>query len=224
VSHRILPSSEALRELAARDPRLGRAMEELPPFPGFPDPERGGSHFHALARAILFQQLATRAASTIHARVLALTPGPRFATPARFLQLSDEVVRGAGVSRAKLAAIRDLAERAVDGRLPLRRIALLPDNEVVERMVEVRGIGAWTARMFLLFRLGRLDVLAPDDLGIREGLRRLDGLGERPTPAAVLARGEVWRPLRSVASWVLWRILEFPDPQSPGSVVGDPPP
>lgn len=209
---RVHPSPEALRELAARDPVLAEAMARVQPFPGFPDLQRGGSHFHALARAILYQQLATKAAATIHGRVLALTPGPRFATPEEFLALPEEVVRGAGVSRAKLAAIRDLAERTADGRLPLGRVSRLPDDVLVERLVEVRGIGAWTARMFLLFRLGRLDVLAPDDLGIREGLRRLDGLEERPTPAAVQARAEVWRPLRSVASWVLWRLLDEPTP------------
>jgi DNA-3-methyladenine glycosylase II len=144
--------------------------------------------------------------------VVALTPGPRFPAAAELLALSDGAIRGAGVSGAKLAALRDLAERSLDGRLPLRRIGALPDDEIVERLVEVRGIGPWTARMFLLFRLGRLDVLAPDDLGIREGLRRLDGLVERPSPRAVEARGEVWRPLRSVASWVLWRLCDVDVP------------
>lgn len=214
MSRRRLPDPHALAALARRDPALGRVMARVPPFPGFPDIQRGVSHFHALARAILYQQLATKAAATIHGRVLALTPGSRFATPEQFLALPEEVVRGAGVSRAKLAAIRDLAERTVDGRLPLGRIGGLADEQVVERLVEVRGIGVWTARMFLLFRLGRLDVLAPDDLGIREGVRRLDGLVDRPTPREVEARGEVWRPLRSVASWVLWRLL---DEETPGT-------
>jgi len=214
VTGRKLPPPEAVQNLAVSDPRLAEAMARVPPFPGFPDARRGGTHFHALARAVLYQQLATKAAATIHGRVMALTPGIRFPTPEEFLALPEQVVRDAGVSRAKLAAIRDLAERTVDGRLPLGRIARLPDDEVVERLVEVRGIGAWTARMFLLFRLGRLDVLAPDDLGIREGVRRLDGLEERPPAAMVEARGEVWRPLRSVASWVLWRLL---DEKTPGT-------
>lgn len=207
---RPLPSD--LQELALRDPVLGRALARVPPYPGFPRKRSGETHFHALARAILYQQLAGKAAATIHGRVVALTPGPHFPTPPEFLALSDETIRAAGVSRAKLAAIRDLAERSLDGRLPLRRIGALPDDEIVERLVEVRGIGAWTARMFLMFRLGRLDVLAPDDLGIREGLRRLDGLPERPSPRTVEARGEIWRPLRSVASWVLWRLCDVEVP------------
>ncbi len=192
---------------------LGRALRQVPPFPGFPRKRTGETHFHALARAILYQQLAGKAAATIHGRVLALTPGPRFPTASELLALPDEALRGAGVSRGKLAALRDLAERSLDGRLPLRRIGALPDEEILERLVEVRGIGPWTARMFLLFRLGRLDVLAPDDLGIREGLRRLDRLPERPSPRAVEARGEVWRPLRSVASWALWRLCDVELPE-----------
>lgn len=207
---RPLPSD--LQELALRDPALGRALARVPPYPGFPRNNSGETHFHALARAILYQQLAGKAAATIHGRVVALTPGPRFPTPPELLALSDESIRAAGVSRAKLAALRDLAERSLDGRLPLRRIGALPDDEIEARLVEVRGIGPWTARMFLMFRLGRLDVLAPDDLGIREGLRRLDGLPERPSPRTVEARGEVWRPLRSVASWVLWRLCDVEVP------------
>lgn len=211
----ILPAPGELRALVRRDPVLGRAMRRVPPYPGFPRSRSGESHFHALARAILYQQLAGKAAATIHSRVAALTPGPRFPRPDELMALSDEAIRGAGVSGAKLAALRELAERTLDGRLPLRRIGALPDEAIVERLVEVRGIGAWTARMFLLFRLGRLDVLAPDDLGIREGVRRLDGLEERPPPRVVEARSEVWRPLRSVASWTLWRLCELEAPISP---------
>lgn len=209
----IRPSADELRALGERDPALGRAMERVSPYPGFPSRREGGTHFHSLARAIIYQQLAGKAAATIHGRVVALTPGPLFPSPDEVMALPDEAFRGAGVSRGKLAAIRDLAERTSDRRLPLRRIGALPDDEIVARLVEVRGIGPWTARMFLMFRLGRLDVLAPDDLGIREGVRRLDGLPERPSPRAVEARGEVWRPLRSVASWVLWRLcdVEVPD-------------
>ncbi len=214
MSRRRHPPADALAALARRDPALGEVMARVPPFPGFPDPQGGATHFHALARAVLYQQLATKAAATIHGRVMALTPGIRFPSPEEFLALPEQVVRDAGVSRAKVAAIQDLAERTLDGRLPLRSIGRLPDDEVVERLVEVRGIGVWTARMFLLFRLGRLDVLAPDDLGIREGVRRLDGLVERPPAAVVEGRGEVWRPLRSVASWVLWRLL---DEKTPGT-------
>lgn len=202
------PPASALRALDRRDPALGRARRRLVAFPGFPAPGQAGSHFHALARSVIYQQLAGAAARTIHDRVRDLTPGRRFPRPEEVDLLSDEALRGAGLSAAKLAALRDLSGRVLQGSLPLASIARLPDDEVVERLVEVRGIGPWTAQMFLLFQLGRLDVLAPGDLGLQEGLRRLDGLEERPKPRELAERGERWAPLRSVASWVLWRLSE----------------
>jgi DNA-3-methyladenine glycosylase II len=204
------PTAAELRALARRDPALGAALRRLPPFPGFPQgAERpADSHFHALARAVVYQMLSGRAAATIHARVHALTPGSRFATPQQMLALPQDELRAAGLSRAKAAALHDLAERSLDGRLPLRSIARRPDDEVVAAIAEVRGIGPWTAQMFLIFRLGRLDVMPSTDLGVQEGLRRLDGLTERPTPRELAARAEVWAPLRSVASWALWRLAD----------------
>ncbi|MEZ6017286.1 MAG: DNA-3-methyladenine glycosylase 2 family protein [Planctomycetota bacterium] len=204
------PSAAALRALRRSDPALGAALTRVAPFPGFPSATGTDSHFHALARSIISQQLATAAARTIHGRVRALSPGPRFLRPEDVLALAPAALRGAGLSGAKLASLVDLAERCLDGRLALHRVARMSDEEVIERLVEVRGIGRWTAQMFLMFRLGRLDVLAPDDLGLREGLRRLDGLPERPTPKALAVRGECWAPLRSVASWALWRLTEEP--------------
>lgn len=184
-------------------------MRRLPAFPGFPDAERGrGTHYEALARAIVFQQLATRAAETIHGRVCALTAGPRFPKPEEVATLPDLALRGAGLSTAKTAALRDLSARALDGRLRLASIARRSDADVTDELVEVRGIGVWSAQMFLLFRLGRLDVLAPGDLGLQEGARILDGLEERPGPKDLEARGAIWAPLRSVASWTLWRIVD----------------
>lgn len=203
------PTPAQLRALARRDPKLGAWMRRVPPFPGFPArDDRRATHYDSLARAIVYQQLATRAAETIHARVCALTPGPRFPTPDELPRLDDARLRGAGLSAAKLAALRDLAARCADGRLRLAGIARASDAIVIERLVEVRGIGTWSAQMFLLFRLGRLDVLAPGDLGLQEGLRILDGLAERPGPKELEARGAAWGPLRSVASWTLWRIVE----------------
>ncbi len=178
-------------------------MARVDPFPGFPDGARSGSHFQSLARAIVFQQLAGQAAAAIYARVRALTPGPSFPRPAELLAMPPERLRGAGLSAAKSRAILDLAEKVESGRLKLRSIGRYPDDEIVERLTEVWGIGEWSAQMFLMFRLGRMDVMPAGDLGIREGLRRLDGLEERPAPARVLERSEPWRPLRSVASWVL---------------------
>lgn len=197
-----------IRALQRRDPALGRAMKGLAPFPDFPVAPRL-PYFHALARSIIYQQLATGAATTIHGRVKALSPRPkRFPTSDEFLAIPEGHLRDAGLSRSKLKAIRDLAQRVETGSLKLRALSRLPDGEVVERLIEVWGIGVWTAQMFLLFRLGRLDVFAPGDLGLQEGIRLLDGLKHRPTPAECQERAEIWAPLRSVASWYLWRLTD----------------
>jgi DNA-3-methyladenine glycosylase II len=205
-----LPTPGQLRALRRRDPVLARAMRGVPPFPDLAaeSRRRAGTHFHALARAIIYQQLAGAAARTIHDRVLALTPGSRFPRPEEVLRLSPARLRRAGLSASKQQALRDLAGRATSGELGLRSIGRLPDQAIVDRLTTVRGIGEWSAQMFLLFRLGRLDVMPATDLGIREGVRRLDGLAERPTPAAVLERARPWHPVCSVASWVLWRLAD----------------
>ena len=117
-------------------------------------------------------------------------------------------MRGAGLSRAKLAAVRDLADRAESGALRLQGLGRLPDDAILERLVQVRGIGPWTAQMFLMFKLGRLDVLPVGDLGVQEGLRILDGRKARPGPVEVEERGAVWAPLRSVATWIMWRLVD----------------
>jgi 3-methyladenine DNA glycosylase/8-oxoguanine DNA glycosylase len=197
-----------LAALSRRDPVLAKARKGLEPFPGFPMEPRL-PYFHALARSIIYQQLAAGAASTIHDRVQALSLNPkRFPTSAEILAMPEEDLRGAGLSRNKLKAILDLAERVQEGRLRLRTLHRSSDEEVVERLTEVWGIGEWTAQMFLIFQLGRLDIFAPADLGLQEGIRVLDGRKGRPTPAQALDRAEVWRPLRSVASWYLWRLAD----------------
>lgn len=209
-----LPTKSQLAALRKRDPVLGAAMRSLPRFPGFPDTpaRRRESHFESLARAIVYQQLHGKAAATIFGRACALTPGPRFPRPAEWLAQDPEAIRGCGLSRNKAAALQDLAERAVDGRLGLGAAARLSDDALTERLTEVRGIGVWSAQMFLMFKLGRLDVLPIGDLGVQEGLRRLDGLAERPTPRELEARGAVWRPLASVAAWYMWRMTEVETP------------
>jgi DNA-3-methyladenine glycosylase II len=202
------PSPAQLRDLFRRDPILGSARKGLDPFPAFPAEPRL-PHFHALARIIIYQQLAVGAARTIHGRVQALSPNPRrFPTSGEILALPQQALKDAGLSRNKLGAILDLAERVQEGRLSLRTLHRRSDGEVMERLKEVRGIGEWTAQMFLLFHLGRLDVFAPGDLGLREGIRTLDGLEARPTAAQAMERAEIWRPLRSVASWYLWRLAD----------------
>lgn len=204
------PTSAQLRALARSDPALGRALARVAPFPGFPSGAASvtRTHFHSLARSIIYQQLAGQAAKTIHDRVAALAAPKRFPSAAELLEIPDERLRRAGLSRNKLAALRDLALHVESGSLKLSSIGRWGDEAIVERLIEVRGIGRWTAEMFLMFRLGRLDVMPATDLGVREGLRRLDGLAERPTPDEVLARATGWRPLCSVASWVLWRLAE----------------
>ena len=202
------PTPGQIRSLARRDPALGKVMKDLPPFPGIPvEPRR--PYFHTLARTIIYQQLATGAARTIHGRVKRLSPSPsRFPTAAEFLSVPEDRLREAGLSRSKLRAIRDLAGKVDAGTLKLRALSRLSDEEVMEKLTAVWGIGVWTAQMFLLFHLGRLDVFAPGDLGLQDGIRILDGLKERPTPAQCQERAQVWGPLRSVASWYLWRLKD----------------
>ena len=202
------PDPRHLRALRRNDPALAAAMRRTEPFPGFPSGSPRLSRYESLAKAIVYQQLAGKAAATIWGRVRALGGGRLPAAP-DLLALDDEALRGAGLARGELAALRDLAGRIDDGRLKLRAIHRHDDEEVIGRLVEVRGIGRWTAQMFLLFQLGRLDVMPTGDLGIQEGLRRLDGLAERPDPGAVLERSAAWAPIRSVASWHLWRLKEL---------------
>ncbi|PCJ55835.1 MAG: DNA-3-methyladenine glycosylase [Planctomycetota bacterium] len=203
------PTSHQLRALRKADPQLAAAMKSLPTFPDFPDPAtKRLSHWHSLARAIVYQQLAGKAAATIFKRTCALTHGPGLAKPQDFLKLPEDLLRSAGLSRNKALALLDLASHIVDGRLKLRGLNHRTDQEIIDLLVAVRGIGPWTAQMFLIFKLGRLDVLPIADLGVQEGLRIMDGLKERPTAKELEVRGEVWAPLRSVASWMMYRIVD----------------
>ncbi len=203
------PSPVQLRALRRRDPVLGQAMRRLPAFPGFPDASgRRLSHWQSLARAIVFQQLAYKAADTIFQHTCALTKGRGLAPPKDFLQIPLPCLRAAGLSANKAASLRDLAAHIEDGRLPIRSLGRFSDERVIAELTAVRGIGVWTAQMFLLFKLGRLDVLPTTDLGIQEGLRLLDGSAKRPTPKEVEKRCAVWAPLRSVGSWMMYRVVE----------------
>ncbi len=202
------PTEAQIAALMRRDPVLRAATKLLPSFPHFPVGILRGPYFHALARSIIYQQLATQAARTIYGRVRRLAPGPRFPTPDQMLALSAEQLRGAGLSGNKAKALRDLATKIVSGELRLKGISRRDDDEVIRLLTTVWGIGEWTAQMFLIFKLGRLDVMPSGDLGVQEGLRILDGLDGRPSPDTVLGRAEVWRPLRSVAAWYLWRLTD----------------
>jgi DNA-3-methyladenine glycosylase II len=186
-------------------------MGRLEAFPGFPGPEQARvSNYAYLARAIVYQQLSGRAAGTIWRRVEVIGGG-RVPRPALLLELPESRLRGAGVSGPKIAALRSLATAIESGELRPAGLARLTDQAVIDALVPVRGIGVWTAQMFLLFKLGRPDVLPTTDLGVQEGLRRLDGLDERPSPLEVAERGACWRPLASVAAWTLWRLAESPE-------------
>lgn len=210
----VRPTRSQLTALRRSDPALADLMARTPRYPGFPDTTRARreTHFGALFRAILYQQLAGKAASTIHGRVVALTPGPSLPRPEQVLTFAESgALRAAGVSGNKQRALVDLAERTLDGSLRLAAAARLPDETLIERLVQVRGIGVWSAQMFLMFRLGRLDVMPDGDLGVQEGLRRLDGLDQRPAPAELAERARTWAPLRSVAAWHLWRATELTD-------------
>ena len=201
-------STAQMTALEIRDPVLGVAMKRLPPFPDMPVGNFRGSYFQVLVRSIIYQQLATKAAATIYGRVQRLGPGPRFPTPDQMSSLSEERLREAGLSGNKTKAIHDLAGKILRGELNLRGIQRQDDTEIIRHLTTVWGIGEWTAQMFLIFKLGRLDVMPTGDLGVQEGLRILDGLRDRPEPKSLLERAERWRPLRSVASWYLWRLAD----------------
>lgn len=168
------------------------------------------SVFAALTEAIIHQQLTARAAGTIHGRLRALFPrvadGP---TPQQILRAADEELLAVGLSRAKLLSLRDLAERTKRKEIPtLEELGALDDEEIIERLTIVRGVGRWTVEMLLMFRLGRPDVLPVGDYGVRKGFARAFGLAELPSPKELEAHGERWRPYRTAASWYLWRALE----------------
>jgi DNA-3-methyladenine glycosylase II len=196
---------EAARLLADRDQVLAQLVAETGP-PSFPVPTE--THFGTLVRAITFQQLAGPAARSIHGRLIAALDG--VIEPERLLALSDEALRGAGLSGAKAASLRDLSAKVLDGTVVLepRRLARLTDDEIVSRLSSVRGIGRWTAEMFLMFQLRRLDVWPTGDLGVRRGF----GLAwsvPMPTPKQLEALGEPYRPYRSVVAWYCWRASEL---------------
>ena len=163
-------------------------------------------HFAALVRSIMYQQLAGAAASTIHGRFLKLFADGL--SPAAVLSLPEGVMRTAGVSGSKAAAITDLAHKVVDGTVPLDDVDSLSDDEVVAHLVQVRGIGRWTAEMFLIFQLRRLDVWPVDDYGIRKGWTLAHKLKDLPAPRVLQAEGDMFRPFRTIAAWYCWRAVD----------------
>ena len=168
--------------------------------------------FDALAESIAYQQLTGKAAATIFARVRALYPKRKWLDPKQLLATPDEALRAAGLSRAKTAALKDLAAKTIDGTVPSGRALLrMTDDEIITRLTTVRGIGRWTVEMLLLFDLGRPDVWPVDDYGVRKGFAKTFRRRELPTPKQLMKLGEKWRPYRSVAAWYFWRALDAPE-------------
>jgi DNA-3-methyladenine glycosylase II len=201
-------SAIAVKHLQRADKTLARIIKRVGPCPL--KPGRGLAPWQALVRSVAYQQLNGKAAETIFSRFLALFPDTKFPTPEQIGAAPDERLRRAGLSRAKTAAIKDIAAKTLAGVVPARRdIAKLSDAEIIARLTTIRGVGPWTVEMLLMFTLGRPDVLPATDYGVRSGFARVYGLKELPAPKELLAHGERWRPHRTVAAWYLWRALEL---------------
>lgn len=201
-------TTEALQYLSRADRILGKLIAQVGPCRLKPRVRR--SPFESLVRSVAYQQLNGTAAATILGRVKALYPGKRFPSPADVLATSDETLRGAGLSRAKIAAIKDIAAKTLAGVVPTSRaITELSNAEIVQRLTALRGVGPWTVEMLLIFTLGRTDVLPVTDYGVRTGFALTFGWKELPTPRELMEHGERWRPHRSTAAWYLWRAVDL---------------
>ena len=187
---------------------MRRLIREVGPFNLTPRSKR--SPFESLARAIAYQQLHEKAAESILRRFVALFPTRRFPQPDDLLAMNEQAIHGAGFSRAKVAALRDLAAKTLDGTVPRGAVVRkLDDDAIIERLITVRGVGRWTVEMLLIFQLGRPDVLPVDDFGVRNGFRIAYGLRKMPSPKEVLRYGERWKPYRTAAARYLWRAADL---------------
>ncbi len=198
---------EAAEHIAKRDKKLARVIKDVGPC----SLELAAMQdcFETLLESIVYQQLTGKAAATILGRVKALYKND-FPSPQQLLKTSDESLRAVGLSRAKTLAVKDLAEKTRAGVLPeIEELSEMDDQEIVEILSSVRGIGEWTAQMLLIFRLGRPDVMPANDYGVRKGLAKAYKLDDLPSPKELLGYAEKWRPYRTVASWYLWRVLEL---------------
>jgi DNA-3-methyladenine glycosylase II len=191
--------AKARRHLARRDAKLKRLIARIGPCTLQPHAD----HFELVVRSIISQQISTRAALAIHGRLAALV-GKRI-RPQGILRATDDELRSAGLSRNKVQSLRDLAEKCADGAVRFKQLAGLDDEAVIEQLTPVRGIGRWTAEMFLIFGLGRLDVLPVNDFGLRNGIRREHELAELPNRATLLELTGGWAPYRTIGTWYIWR-------------------
>ena len=200
----------AHQHLAATDPRLAALIARSLRYNV--KPVQSLRPFDALAESIAYQQLSGKAAATIFGRVRALYPRQKYLDPKKILATPNDSFRAAGLSRSKIAALKDLAAKTIDGTVPsARAIAQMSDEEIILRLTEVRGIGRWTVEMLLLFDLGRPDVWPVDDYGVRKGFAKIFGRRKLPTPKQLMKFGKKWRPYRSMAAWYFWRALDVPD-------------
>ena len=197
----------ALKHLSAVDPVMAQLIREVGPCRLKHEPWR--SPFQSLVQAVAHQQLNGTAAGNILARFRKLFPGKRFPKPEDLADVTDEQLRGCGFSFSKIAAIRDITAKVLDGTIPSSRaIAKLDDEEIIARLTEARGVGRWTVEMLLIFQLGRPDVLPVDDFGVRNGFRLAYKKRAMPKPKALLAFGKKWRPHATTAAWYLWRAAD----------------
>jgi DNA-3-methyladenine glycosylase II len=204
--------TRARRLLLRRDPVLAALIRQYGPC-GLPSAQRT-DHFSTLVRAIVSQQLSTKAAATIYSRVIGLLPDGSL-TPTTLAALSEEQLRSAGISRQKAGYLRDLSEKVSAGVVPLESLDDMDDEQVIVALTAIKGIGRWSAEMFLMFRLHRPDVLPLGDLGIVNAVQRAYGLRKKPTADRLRRMGEAWKPYRSIASWYLWRSLGNAPGQTP---------
>ncbi len=197
----------ALKHLSAVDPVMKKLIAEVGPCQLEHEPWR--SPFQSLVLAVAHQQLHATAAGNILGRFKKLFPKRRFPKPEDLANVTDEQLRACGFSFAKIAAIRDIAAKTLDGTIPAsRQIEKLGDEEIIERLTEARGVGRWTVEMLLIFQLGRKDVLPVDDFGVRNGFRIAYKKREMPKPKVLLKFGEKWRPHATMAAWYLWRAAD----------------
>jgi DNA-3-methyladenine glycosylase II len=205
-THYPVDADLVMRELCRVDKRLARIIRKVGSFPT--KRQKSQHPYQSLMQSIVYQQLAGKAAATIFGRVAALGVNG-FPTAEEILEMDATKLRGAGLSRQKIAAVKDLAAKTLDGTVPtLAKLRRMSEVEIHERLVQVRGIGEWSVQMFLMFRLGRPDVLPSNDLGIRKGFQHVYRLPDTPKPQMILDHGERWRPYRSIASWYLWRAVD----------------
>lgn len=201
--------SIAIATLKQADPILATLIDQVGPCK-LCEVQHPGDLLFSLSRSILYQQLSTKAATTIHQRFLQLYADGPFPTAAAILNTPDDVLRGVGISRPKILYLKDLAQRSLDGLPTLTELEDMDDETIIQTLTPIKGIGRWTVQMLLIFRLHRWDVLPVDDLGIRAAIRRLYQLPDLPKKPEIEQLGQPWKPYRTIASWYLWRSLDLP--------------